>query len=443
MSTVNLDPLRNCFEGAVPGPLATCDLDGIPNISYLSQVQYVDREHIALTFQFFNKTRRNVLANPNAQLGVVDPETGNSYRLNVHYLRTETSGPLFESMKAKLAGIASHTGMAGIFKLMGADVYRVSAVEPVGTGIPRESTRINNLPILRKLTQQLNQCADLSALLDSTLNSLRKDFGISHAMILMLDESGQRLYTVASSGYAESGIGSEIPLGAGVIGVAARERTAIRISHMNAEYAYNAAIRDNSVAHGFDLETAIPLPGIAESRSQLAVPIANGSCLYGVIYVEAEQDLRFSYDDEDALMTLANHLAMLMQQFAVSAEMANEATSVSQVATPQGKPVRVRHFGGDHSIFLDDDYLIKGVAGAIFWRLVQEYTQSARDSFSNRELRLDPSLALPELGDNLEARLLLLQRRLAERQACVQMQKTGRGRFRLNVNRPLLPQAEP
>lgn len=103
--------------------------------------------------------------------------------------------------------------------------------------------------------------------------------------------------------------------------------------------------------------------------------------------------------------------------------------------------MRVRHYAADHSVFLDDDYLIKGVAGAIFWRLVQDYVQAGRDSFSNRELRLDPNLCLPELGDNLEARLLLLQRRLAERCACVQMERTGRGRFRLQVSRPLQLQA--
>ncbi|MCP6756828.1 GAF domain-containing protein, partial [Klebsiella pneumoniae] len=73
---------------------------------------------------------------------------------------------------------------------------------------------------------------ELAAMLDRLMEDLQSLFGIRHAMVLMLEEAGRRLYTVASRGYASSGVGSEIAVGQGVIGVAARERTPIRITRM-------------------------------------------------------------------------------------------------------------------------------------------------------------------------------------------------------------------
>ena len=125
---LDLDAIRPCLEGAIPGVVATCDADGVPNVTYVSQVEYVDARHLALSFQFFNKTRRNVLANPQVEMLVVHPGHGALYRIAARYLRTDTEGALFERMKAKLAGIASHTGMSGVFHLKGTDLYAVDSV---------------------------------------------------------------------------------------------------------------------------------------------------------------------------------------------------------------------------------------------------------------------------------------------------------------------------
>jgi hypothetical protein len=37
-----------------------------PNVAYISQVFYVNERQVALSFQFFNKARDNILANPHA-----------------------------------------------------------------------------------------------------------------------------------------------------------------------------------------------------------------------------------------------------------------------------------------------------------------------------------------------------------------------------------------
>ncbi len=445
--SLSLDAIRPCLEGAIPGVMATCAADGTPNVTYLSQVEYVDGAHLALSFQFFNKTRRNVLENPHTELLVIDPRSGAIYRIQARYQRTETAGPLFERMKAKLAGIASHTGMSGVFRLLGADLYEVSGIDPVTSpGIDAPADGLNRLSILRRIAGRLLACGELGELLEATLDALGRELRIGHAMLLMLDAAGQRLYTVASRGYGASGVGSEIPLGEGVIGVAARLRTPIRINHMTLEYAYSRAIRERvSEGGGFDtLEHEIPLPGLAQPHSQLAVPITCGDLLLGVLFVESPHEMRFSWDDEDALVSIAAQVGALVRCFQLGAEVPEDDALARDRDAPEpptgpveAAPLRVRYFEADGSVFLDDDYLIKGVAGAVLWKLLRDHAQDGRTEFSNRELRLSAEIRLPDVSDNLEARLVLLARRLVDRQACLRIEKTGRGRFRLCVGRPL------
>ncbi|MGE5169502.1 MAG: GAF domain-containing protein [Rudaea sp.] len=437
---LSLATLRDVMEGAIPATIATCAPDGTPNVSFVSQVHYVDEEHVALSFQFFSKTRENVLANPRASVLAIHPETAAIYRFELAYLRTETDGALFESMKAKLAGIASHTGMAGVFRLLGADVYEVLEVERVPGRDVAPAPRPNLLPALRRVSDRLVRCTDLGALLDAFLSSLEAELRIHHAIVLLTDADGQRLYTVATRGYVHSGVGSEIAFGEGVIGAAAQARTPIRLTHAAAEYSYGRTVRERAQAGGMAdaLTDEIPFPGLARSGSQLAVPILAGMQLIGVLYVESPEERRFRYEDEDVLVAIAGHLGLAIRLLQQSAERDDEPPSTSsQAPPPAGAAVTIRHYPAQDSVFVDDDYLIKGVAGAILWRLLGAYVHEHRTEFTNRELRLDPAIRLPELSENLEARLILLQRRLAERCSFLRLEKTGRGRLRLVVSRPL------
>ena len=437
-----LHSIRPALEGAVPAVIATCARDGTPNVSYISEVHYVDPEHVALSFQFFSKTRQNVLENPRATLVVIHPDTGAQYRLAVRYLRTEESGPLFESMKAKLAGIASHSGMTGVFHLRGSDVYRVDSVTEVcATSILPAAAPVNYIAPLRAAVTRMAGAPDLAALFDNLLDCLRDGFGIRHAMVLMSDPAGNRLYTVASRGYVQSGVGAEIHPGDGVIGAAALARTPIRISHATSEFGYGRAARELAASRGMvsGIVDEIPFPGMPESQSQIAVPMLAGGRLVGVLFAESPATGKFGYDEEDALCVLASVVANSADLYEPMLEPADDQPLGTQPkpAAPAGAPVRIRHYAENDSIFVDEDYLIKGVAGAILWRLARGYVEEQRTEYSNRELRLDPSIRLPDLSENLEARLILLQRRLEERCPALGIEKTGRGRFRFCVRRPV------
>ena len=117
--------IRTVMDNGLPAIVVTCSADGIPNVTLISHVHYVDASRIALSFQFFNKTIRNVRENPNACVLLNDLRTNTQWILDVQYDHSEDEGPIFDEMDMRIEAIASASGMAGIFKLRAADVYRV------------------------------------------------------------------------------------------------------------------------------------------------------------------------------------------------------------------------------------------------------------------------------------------------------------------------------
>lgn len=438
---IALEDIRSCFEGVIPSGINTCAADGLPNMTYLSHVQYVDPEHVALSCQFFNKTRKNLRENPRAAVLVVDPVGARQFELDVEYLRTETSGPLFDQMKLRLDVLASLSGMTGRFRLLGADIFRVLDCRPaMGADSSPVSAPKLSLDRVALLSTQMASCEELSALLEVTLAGLAEHLGFAHSLVMLADEVGSRLYTIASHGFPESGAGSEVPLGAGPIGVAAERGIPIRATQVTRDLLYGRAMRQ-SLGQGdtaTTFEEAIEIPGLANVRSLLAVPIRTRERTLGVLCVQSEKPYGFSEQDELVLRVLADHLAtaaLLSSQ--LTELLPPRDRSPATEPAPAGPPVLIRHYNHDHSIFIGGDYLIKGVAGAILWRLISIYVREGRTQFTNRELRLDRAIGLPELSDNLEARLVLLKRRLDDRASVVRLEKEGRGRFRLSVSSPV------
>ena len=125
------EEIRQVLENGVPVVLATCSRDGVPNVSVVSQVYYVNPERVAISFQFFNKTIRNVRENPQASVVLNDLQRRERWVLSVEYDHSETDGPIFDAMNLQIDAIATATGMSGIFKLRSADLYRVKEVARV------------------------------------------------------------------------------------------------------------------------------------------------------------------------------------------------------------------------------------------------------------------------------------------------------------------------
>ena len=455
--SIPLSRLQLCFEGFIPAVIATANTAGVPNVTYLSKVAVVDDDHIALSNQFFSKTSRNLAENPVAELLMIDPTTYDEFRLAITYERTERRGPVFEEMRADVDTIASLQGMTDVFRLRSADVYRVEHVEQVphaGAGEPRppvdDQRRLPRRDAtldtrrLAELTARLNRCPDLDTLVATVVRALAEEFGHEHSVMLLLDEDGTLLYTIASHGFDAEGVGSEVVVGEGPIGMAAARCTPIRVGNLQYMGRYSKVVR-RSYEEAGDIGPGreIPFPGIDGAQSQLAVPALAMGQLVGVLMVESRGPAAYDESDEAVLTVVAGIVANAAEAERVRAastappvESAGR-TDAAPAAPPAVDATEVRYFAVDGSTFLDRDYLIKGVAGRILWALLQAHAADGRTEFTNREVRLDPSLEMPEFRDNFESRLILLKRRLDEREAPIRIEKTGRGRFRLVVTAPL------
>jgi hypothetical protein len=117
--------VKAATENGIPCEMVSCSRDGVPNIAVISKVYWVSPQRVALSFQFFNKTIRNVRENPFVAIELVDVAAQCLWHLRLRYLHSETEGPTFDEMDMQIEAIASATGMSGVFKLKAADIYDV------------------------------------------------------------------------------------------------------------------------------------------------------------------------------------------------------------------------------------------------------------------------------------------------------------------------------
>jgi adenylate cyclase len=445
---MKLSSIARCFQGVIPSVVATADAHGLPNVTYVSQVHFVDEGHVALSQQFFNKTRRNLAENPHASAEVYDPITFQAYRLALRFLRSERQGPLFDTMKLRIQAIASHTGMEGVFRLIAADVFEVIRVEKVEgflteAATPDEEVTATGLRTelrgLQLVSDRINRADDLETLLAATLDALDVYFGFSNTIVLLYDEPSQRLITIACRGYG-GGVGAEVALGEGLIGTVARECRVLRISGLDEGLRYGRAVRRTVLSESGSVRPEIPLPGLADAQSALILPLLIEDRLIGVLAAESRDPFAFGEWDEAYLSVIANQIALGIDRVIDDSSVPEESTPPPRPAPPP-PPARARHtltyYRNDDTVFLDDEYLVRNVPGRILWKLLGEYRKQGRTTFTNRELRMDKSLGLPEVKDNLESRLILLRHRLREKCPNVQLTPAGRGKFTLDVTAEL------
>lgn len=437
-----LSDLSACFEGVIPSIIATASADGMPNISYLSHVVRIDDEHVALSNQFFAKTAANVRANPKVTLILVDGFTGDQFLLDIGFVRSVDSGALFDKIARQLKASSAQVGMSEVMRLRSADIFRVHGIEKVPNPVEMEPMAPGrahvSLPDLASAIRNIERQAEADEIIDSLLDGIQKVLGYENALVLIHDRHRGCLITTGSIGYERSGLGSEVAGGEGLVGAAANSGHTIKVSDMSRVRRFGEAI-------GLELEKAenatrtIAFPQLTGAMSQIAVPMIAGGLAIGVLFIESGERLAFREEDEAALEILAGQAASALRAGERDAATAEVRPAVHTPAPAMaGREVRIVHHPFDDSVFIDGTYIVKGVAGSLLRLMLEWHLNDGRSEFTNREMRLSAGARMPEIKDNLETRLLLLRRRLEEKQAPLRLVRVGRGRVRLEAQGPLV-----
>ncbi|WP_171060905.1 GAF domain-containing protein [Poseidonocella sp. HB161398] len=424
---------ETCFEGVIPSSIATSGADGFPNISYLSQVLRVDETHVAISNQFFGKTAENLARDPRASLLLVDGLTGAQFECALLHHETLTDGTLFTRFRIQLAADCAAHGLADRMGLKAADLFRVLAISPVPGPELRPSLQIESGPDLPSLAAFMTALAaetDVEAISDALLDGAISLFGANAAMFLLPEPSAGTFVLIGSRGYAVCGAGAEIGVTGGLLEIAAREHQMVRLNDLS---------RSSRMLEAISLpdENAPPLaaPLLEGVNSQIVVPLLHHDKLVGIYFLESRNRLAFGASVAAAIEIVA------LQASAALVEA--ESSGTGEVQAPQavgllpdgrGPLIEFRHHTQDDSVFIDGTYVIRGVAGRLLLYMIRRRLETGQTDFTNMELRREPSLKLPEFRENLETRLLMLKRRLLERDLPVRLERSSKGRHRLHVD---------
>ncbi len=185
---------------------------------------------------------------------------------------------------------------------------------------------------------------DTAQLLQEVVDLTKERFGLYHAHIYLLDESGDTLVLTAGAGQAGRTMvaeGRRIPLQQeqSLVARAARLREGVIVNNVQAEPSF------------------LPHPLLPNTRAELAVPLIAGENVLGVLDVQADKENYFTEEDINTQTTLATQVATALknaQQFEQTQLALEELRELQQTFVREGW----------QSFFENREYEVQGFTAA-------------------------------------------------------------------------------
>ena len=351
---------------------------------------------------------------------------------------------MFERMRANLDAVASQTGMGEAFRLRGVDVYRVTRSRGGRAGGPRRRRRARR-PGDRPLSTT-SCAASRSAPTTTTRRAspCRRSTTSSasrHAILLVADERGDRLFARGRQrlpGVAGRARRSRSGTGSSGSPPSAARSSACRTSPAAAPCAPPCARASRTGAAGCPAARSRCRVS-PDAQSAAAVPLVLRGRLTGALYLESDRAGPLRRPQRAAA---ADRRRPPRDRARAARRRAPRRTRGGRARAAERGRRRLRRRGADRG------HLLPGRRQRVRGRRVPRQGRAgthpvaaARRARPRRPHRRSPTASCASTSrsacrpgnDNLEARLLVLRRRLDAAGCGIALRRTGRGRLELSV----------
>ncbi|MGG3467031.1 LuxR C-terminal-related transcriptional regulator [Neobacillus pocheonensis] len=279
------EEMHPALMGIVPATLITSSKQGIPNITNISRVWFVDQEHVAVANHMLNKSIHNLRENGHAFIRTMDTTTFSTWELELEYIGPSTTEKIFAEMQKQYEVLSMILETEMPITIHNAEIFHVLSA--------------------RICEEENSHLLSKPDLFNPILEQLERKFGWNTSAVWVMEELDPQLQLATLRGFAEE---SETKVLKRVAQWSVEQEKPIRINNIRSQYQYALTTFLHQQKETFTFEDFRSL-----NHNYIAIPIkGEAGNIIAVICSQSNDSLKFSFFKDETLLAAFRFLSLLI-----------------------------------------------------------------------------------------------------------------------------------